>query len=85
MALKTIAEEWDNFAAHVFLNWNPSSAQVEDMRRSFYAGALVMHGMLGDASDPSLGLEAGNDYLHERRNEAEKFFSTCIQKDVERN
>lgn len=85
MALKTIQEEWDGFVLLAVCGQKIPPIEIENMKLAFYAGALVMSGMLEDACNPEVPQDDGGRYLEERRNEAMLFFQQAIEKDAERN
>ena len=63
--MNTLQSEWETFERQV-MPANASTTQREDMRRAFYAGALVMVSLLAhaDATMSKAAMEAMIDGWH---------------------
>jgi len=83
--MKSIEEEWNGFSAMVFAKINPSSTQVEEMKRAFFAGAWAILCAVKRIGDPDISEEAGMAFLEERQSEGKQFYQDLIKRYAEGN
>ena len=72
--LKSIEEEWEGFSKEVFRNTSPSKNEIEDMRKSFFAGALALFLMVERIGTPEISTQDGIDHLESVREEFTEFY-----------
>jgi hypothetical protein len=73
MALKSIEEEWQGFAAMVFRNVHPSDTQLAEMKKAFFAGAWAMFCATAEIGCDHVSEDEGFAFLEARRSECEDF------------
>jgi hypothetical protein len=83
--LKTIAEEFDDYAGMIFAKLNPGPVQVEETRKAFFAGAWAMLCAMRNVGNPEFTEEQGIQFFEERHREGEEFYRELIRKYSERN
>lgn len=77
--LKSIEDEWNEFAAMVFSNIDPSPVQVEEMKRAFFGGAWAILCAVRRIGEPDVSEDAGIQYLEDRRQEGFQFYKKLIK------
>ncbi len=86
MALKSIEQEWQDFAAKVIPTIAPEAIQYREMRNAFFAGAFVVSVALEQiGADPNITEEQGVNYLEGIREEVMTHFRTIGQRNAEIN
>lgn len=85
MALKSIADEWEGFAAMVFRGTRPSATQIAEMRKSFFAGAWAMINAFEEIGMDHVTEEQGFAYVEARRAECLEFKEQLMRRYVEKN
>lgn len=86
MALKSIEQEWQDFAAKVIPTIAPEAIQYREMRTAFFAGAFVVSVALEQiGADPNITEEQGVNYLEGIREEVMTHFKTIAQRSAEMN
>lgn len=83
MPLKTVAEEWDGFADHIFRNMPVGETQREDMTRAFYAAYWSMITDIEQAAED--GVMDSIEFMELRRTEVAEFFRGLVEKQAKRN
>lgn len=73
MALKTIEQEWQGFAAMVLREVQPSTTQWVEMKKAFFAGAWAMFNAVEETGCDHVTEQQAFDFLEERRAECEAF------------
>lgn len=85
MALKSIEDEWQGFAAMVFPRINPPAIQVAEMKKAFFAGAWALFAALEEIGEPHISEAAGEAYLEARRAEIVAFKNRLMAEYAESN
>lgn len=84
--LKSIQQEWQDFAAKVIPTIAPESVQYREMRNSFFAGAFIVSAALEQiGANPNITEEQGVAYLDGIYRETMSHFKNIAQRDAERN
>lgn len=83
MPLKTVAEEWDGFADHIFRNMPVSDVQREETKRAFFAGYWSMITDIEQAAED--GVMDSIEFMELRRTEVAEFFRGLVEKQAKRN
>lgn len=85
MALKSIEEEWQFFAAIVFSKHQPSETQRREMRKAFVAGAWSLLIAMREIGEPHVTEEEGLQYLAAREAECLQFKADLMREYGEGN
>ncbi len=86
MALKSIEQEWQDFAAKVIPTVALESVQYREMRNAFFAGSFVVSMALElIGAKPNITEEQGVNYLDVIREEVMTHFRTIGQRNAEMN
>lgn len=85
MALNSIEQEWEGFAAMVFRGTKPSATQSAEMKKAFFAGVWSLMCALEEIGQPHVSEEAAERYLQERRRECLAFKRALLQEYSQRN
>lgn len=83
--LKSIEEEWRGFAAMVIPSLTPESIQYTEMKKAFFAGALVVNAAIYEIASPNVSEEDGKKYLANVKDELVEFRNQLWRQYVERN
>lgn len=73
MALRSIEEEWNDFAREVFRGWPIGHVQHQEMKKAFYAGVIVMLGVTREIGEPHVSDNQACAHLIALRKEAQAF------------
>jgi hypothetical protein len=85
MALKSIEQEWEGFAAMVFRKCSPPPVQAVEMRKAFFAGAWSMFCAIQEIGEPHISEDAGVEFLEARRAECLEFKKRLMAEYAETN
>lgn len=85
MALKSIQEEWEGFAAMIFQKMQPHPSQIVEMQKAFFAGAWAMFNAMVEIGDTDILETDSVKYLEERRAECLEFKRRLMAEYAERN
>ncbi len=86
MALKSIEQEWQDFAAKVIPTVATDAIQYREMRNAFFAGSFVVSIALEQiGASPNITEEQGVNYLEGIREEVMTHFRTIGQRNSEMN
>lgn len=85
--LKSIAEEWEGYAAMVFrgMKPGPSETQVVETKQAFIAGAWAMINAFEEMGQDHITDDQGFAYVEARRAECLEFKEQLMRKYVEKN
>lgn len=81
--MKTVAEEWDNFAEYISRNSPVGDVQRKEMKRAFYAGYWSMITDIEQAAED--GVMDSIKFMERRRAEVAEFFRGLAEKHAKRN
>ena len=70
----TVKQEWEDFKQKIIPAGAPE-IQVQEMRRAFYAGALILLGLVATLSEEAESEESGAEELDKLDKELKDFFS----------
>ena len=87
MALKSIAAEWEGFAAMVFRGMKPapSETQVAETKQAFIAGAWAMVNAFEEIGMDHVSEDEAFAYVEARRAECLEFKDQLMRRYVEKN
>lgn len=85
MALKSIAQEWEGFAAMVFDGVKLLPHQREEMQRAFFAGAWAMFNAIEEIGTPQVSEVEAHRYLESIRRECQEFKAELMARYAEGN
>jgi len=71
MALRSLEQDWEEFASKVFEGFEPSEVQRVEMKRAFYAGTWNLLCTLKELGSPWVSAEQAADHL-------ESIFFECM-------
>jgi len=83
--LKSIEEEWLDFAAMVIPGVGPGSVQHDEMKKAFFAGVWVVRNALLEIAQPHVSKDEGIQYFESIADEFEEFASKMMREYGERN
>jgi hypothetical protein len=70
-----IRREWEAFAKAIFTGMNVSDVQYRETRKAFYAGAVVVFGVVKAVGEPDVSEDAGEAMLQSIQDDLESFHS----------
>lgn len=76
--LRTIKEEWTDFVRKSYEGVPIGNTQYDEVRRAFYAGALVMLLNVNRIGEDDVSEDAGVDYLETVHAELNQFFERVV-------
>lgn len=85
MALKSIEEEWQNWASKVFKDVNVTDAQVRCMKQAFFGGSFVTLLQVKEIGEPHISERDGILHLENTMDELVDFHKDQIKVGVVRN
>lgn len=74
MALRSIEEEWNDFAQQVFRGRPIGHVQHVEMKKAFFAGAFVVHCMMREIGEPHVSEAAALVHLEKIGKEFDRYF-----------
>lgn len=83
--MKYIEREWDAFSKKIFANLNPSTVQVEETKRGFFAGAFAVIRIIEQLGEPEISEDDGVIVLEKLKLESQEFYRNLLQKYSETN
>lgn len=72
-ALRSLEQQWEEFASKVFAGFEPSRVQREEMRRAFYAGTWSLLCTLKDIAHPSISEQQALEHMNSIRVDCHEF------------
>lgn len=83
--LKTIEEQWQEFAAMVFQGMTPAIGQSEEMKKAFFAGAWALFSSVVQIGTPEVSESEGYLFIKVWRAECLAFKKKIIDEYSETN
>ncbi len=84
--MKSIEQEWQDFAEKVIPTIAPESVQYREMRNSFFAGAFIVSSALEQiGANPNITEEQGVNHLDGIYRETMSHFKDIAKRDPELN
>lgn len=84
MALKSIEQEWEGFAAMVLEGRSPSETQRNEMKKAFFAGFAAMAFAIEEIGEPHVPEDKAFEYIEAIRAEAKSFVDQITKEYLER-
>lgn len=83
--MKSIEEQWDEYAAMVFANTPAGPVQRAETKKAFFAGAWSLFCALEEIGQPHVSEEQGEEFLEKWRAECLEFKRRLLDEYAQQN